>query len=189
MTLLPRRNANLYEAHRATTRMNLFGLTIKTSYIIWGIVILSLAGLFFYAANSPTDSVEGIECSPMEYATFHIHARLEIYANGEQIAVPSNVGVFSGCLYWLHTHSGDGLIHIEAPTKRDFTLGQFFDIWNKTYGDPLKGLDVSALNITVNGKQYAGDYRDLVFASHQNILMQFGEPYVEQEEYIFPPGL
>jgi len=41
-----------------------------------------------------------------------------------------DVGIYD-CLYWLHTHVADGIIHIETPGERSFTLGEFFDIWNQ----------------------------------------------------------
>ncbi len=36
-----------------------------------------------------------------------------------------------GCFYWLHTHTEDGIIHIESPVQRTFTLGHFFAIWGR----------------------------------------------------------
>ena len=35
------------------------------------------------------------------------------------------------CIYWLHTHAPDGVIHIESPTQRIYTLGNFFDDWRQ----------------------------------------------------------
>src|SRR5581483_12030445 len=29
----------------------------------------------------------------------------------------------------LHTHEPDGIIHVESPVNRKFTLGEFFDVW------------------------------------------------------------
>jgi hypothetical protein len=61
---------------------------------------------------------------------FHIHTHLDIFINGNHYTVPSQIGIKPDdrCLYWLHTHDDNGVIHIEAPEKRDFTLGKFFDI-------------------------------------------------------------
>jgi hypothetical protein len=48
--------------------------------------------------------------------------------------IPPQIGIIPDkCIYWLHTHDGTGIIHIESPIKRDFTLGQFFDIWAKKF--------------------------------------------------------
>lgn len=30
--------------------------------------------------------------------------------------------------YWLHTHDESGVIHIESPLRRAFTLGNVFDL-------------------------------------------------------------
>ena len=29
---------------------------------------------------------------------------------------------------WLHTHAADGIVHIESPVDRTYTLGNFFDV-------------------------------------------------------------
>ena len=42
------------------------------------------------------------------------------------------------CLYWLHTHDSTGVVHIESPVQRGYTLGQFFDVW----GRPLSATQV-----------------------------------------------
>ncbi len=39
-----------------------------------------------------------------------------MYIDGNKMPVPAQVGIApdSSCLYWLHTHANDGVIHIEA---------------------------------------------------------------------------
>src|SRR5260370_2339117 len=78
--------------------------------------------------------IGGIECDTTEYVTFHIHAHLDIFVDGHPLTVPAFIGIENNnrCLYWLHTHTPDGVIHIESPQERGFTLGQFFDIWQST---------------------------------------------------------
>src|SRR5438309_5245884 len=77
--------------------------------------------------------VDGIECDTTEYSTFHVHAHLDIFVDGHPLTVPAFIGIEDrSCLYWLHTHTPDGVIHIESPQERGFTLGQFFDIWQST---------------------------------------------------------
>jgi hypothetical protein len=46
--------------------------------------------------------------------------------------VPPQTGIIpEKCVYWLHTHDENGIIHIESPIKKDFTPGQFFDLWKR----------------------------------------------------------
>jgi hypothetical protein len=65
----------------------------------------------------------------MEQAAFHIHTHLDILINGKSYTIPPQIGIIPGkCFYWLHTHDESGVVHIESPVTRNFTLGQFFDI-------------------------------------------------------------
>jgi hypothetical protein len=77
------------------------------------------------------------------------YSRTQLDALEQQIGIPSN------CFYWLHTHDESGIIHIEAPLHRDFTLGQFFDIWNKKLSnDQILNYVANTndpLNVCING--------------------------------------
>jgi len=124
--------------------------------------------------------IDNIKCETMEGAAQHIHSHLALFLNGRAVTIPSNVGipVGLGCLYWVHTHSNDGLIHIEAPVTRAFTLGDFFDIWGKdltpSAADGVRAAKGARLTVTVNGKPYAGDPRRIVLADRQEILIAAG---------------
>jgi hypothetical protein len=86
------------------------------------------------AASSSTNApvISDISCDTMEHFKTHIHAHLDIFINGEAYPVPSNIGIIPNqCIYWLHTHDDTGVIHIESPEDRTFTLGEFFDIWGE----------------------------------------------------------
>src|SRR5581483_7880089 len=75
--------------------------------------------------------VNGIRCEAMEGNTMHIHQHLAIFDHGKPMRIPDDIGrpLFGGCYYWLHTHTPDGIIHVESPVFRDFTLRDFFAIW------------------------------------------------------------
>jgi hypothetical protein len=85
-----------------------------------------------------------------------------------------------GCFYWLHTHTPDGIIHIESPVVRDFTLGNFFAVW----GQPLSRtraasvtVAAGALRVWVDGRPYAGDPRAIPLVTHTEIVIEAGAPY------------
>ena len=159
---------------------------------------------FTPAKNGMVDTLQGgqgqpidnITCGGMEYGTLHIHTHLAIFYNGTQIAVPRLVGGSAapppGCLYWIHTHSMDGIIHVESPVLQPegsagFNLGMFFDIW----GQPLSRDNVAGLKgpviAYVNGTRYDGDLRMIPLLSHQQIVLEVGKP-VPPPNYSFPPN-
>ncbi len=126
--------------------------------------------------------VDGIQCQQMEGAVFHIHQHLALFDHGKPIDIPSDVGrpLVAGCLYWLHTHTPDGLIHVESPAFRTFTLGNFFDVW----GEPLSPTAVGParvkkgeIRVWVDGRTFAGNPRGIELAQHTDITIEAGPPY------------
>jgi len=138
-------------------------------------------------------TVDGIPCESSESLTYHAHAHLAIIANGQPIAVPANIGIPGRCIYWLHTHDATGVIHVEAPSPRDFTLGNFFDIW----GQPLssaqllgfKADDSHSFQYFVNGQQYTGDPRQIPLSVHTLVTIEYGPAFVPPPPFTFPAGL
>lgn len=115
----------------------------------------------------------------------HIHQHLAIRDHGRPVTVPDDIGrpIVAQCFYWLHTHTPDGLVHIEAPTFRTFTLGNFFDVWgrpltrtNVAGAKPKKGEHVT---IWVDGAQYAGDPRKIELTAHLDVTIEVGPPYAK----------
>lgn len=79
----------------------------------------------FSLANTCIDHSPGI--------AMHIHPHLEIMIDDKREAIPSGVGVSPLCMKTIHTHDSSGKLHAESPIKRDFTLGEFFTIWEKPF--------------------------------------------------------
>lgn len=145
--------------------------------------------------------VDGIEGSSSEMLKVHVHSHLALFYKGEQIAVPRGIGIvkpfreengFVGGgqgFYWLHTHDGTGVIHVESPDNRVYTLGNFFNVW----GQPLDAGNVAGLkgkvHAFVDGKPYAGQVRDIKLAAHTQITLVVGDPAVSPPVYEFPDGL
>ncbi len=141
--------------------------------------------------------IDGITCGGMEYGTLHVHTHLSIFYRGTQVQVPRLIGFAAvppqGCLYWIHTHAPDGIIHVESPTlapagSAGFDLGMLFDIW----GQPLSRDNVAGLRGSVvayvNGTPYDGDLRLIPLKSHQQVVLEIGTPTVPPPNYAFPPG-
>ena len=133
--------------------------------------------------GQPGATVSGISCDAMEGMRVHIHQHLVLLDHGKPVDIPANVGrpLVRQCLYWLHTHTPDGIIHVESPTDRTFTLADFFAIW----GQPLSRTQVASMKagknapikIWVDGKPYTGDPRKILLKAHADIVIEAGPPY------------
>jgi hypothetical protein len=135
------------------------------------------------------DNVDGISCQASEQVAYHIHARLEIFDAGRARALPAGIGIVvphathssagdfdqaTTCYYWLHTHARDGVIHIESPDQRVFTLGQLFDEWHQ----PLTAMQVATLHgavvAYVDGRLFDSDPRTIPLVAHTTIQLDVG---------------
>jgi hypothetical protein len=138
--------------------------------------------------------VDGVYCDTLEQSVEHIHAHLSIYINGANVPLVANtgiapVGVTSSanvtCYYWLHTHDASGVIHIESPTKKPFTLNQFLDIWEKFSSSssalPTQLLSSTGWVIYVNGKQVNTDFNHLQLHAHDLITIAYNSPGIKPD--------
>jgi hypothetical protein len=135
------------------------------------------------------ETVGGISCDAMEGQRLHIHQHLVIFDHGKQVAIPPNVGqpTVKRCIYWLHTHTPDGIIHIEAPNDRSFTLGDFFQVWGQPLGHSIAATAHAAkgaqLKVWVDGKPFTGDPRTIALKAHTDIVIQAGPPFVDPPKF------
>ncbi len=149
--------------------------------------------------------VDGIACQSGEQVAYHIHAHIAVYSNGALKAVPRGIGIMpptseqnssegpfiasGSCFYWLHTHTQDGIIHIESPTPKIYTLGNFFDIWQQPLSSTQVSTALGTVTAYVNGKQYKGDPRSIPLNAHALIQLNVGSPSVPPKSFTFPKGL
>jgi hypothetical protein len=175
-------------------RFIVIGLIIAVSI---GIGLAVASSKLLSGSNAAALSIDGIQCNAVEQLVFHNHAHLDIFINGQPYTVPSQVGIVPGkCIYWLHTHDDSGIIHIESPVTRNFTLGQFFDIWKKKFSNmQIFDNTVSAkdaMSVYVNGNKVNGDasYRNINLNEHDQIAIVFGKsPTKIPSKYDFQKGL
>jgi hypothetical protein len=163
--------------------------------------VAPLAGLATAANGQPVDQ---ISCQAGEQTLFHIHAHLAIFVNGRARQVSAAIGVpgaqaqqtASGpyiatgtCFYWLHTHAADGIIHIESPVQRTYTLGDFFDEWGQPLGPAQVGPATGRVVALYDGKVYHGNPRDIPLTAHAQIQLDVGTPLVAPQPVTFSAGL
>lgn len=147
--------------------------------VMIAVAAAGIAGAIFY--QPPTAmAISGIECDRSEQLNYHIHSHLDIFVNGVQQQIPSNIGIITSpsCLYWLHTHSEDGTLHVEAPEAREFAVGQFLDIWAQAHNSTAFFDSISNMPVTayVDGERFEGDYRTVPIESLKEIVLAYGTP-------------
>ena len=118
----------------------------------------------------------------------HIHSNLNVTVNGNSLIVPNGIGINS--TLWndhsrdkfgterkttifgmvtpamspLHTHDSSGTIHVESTEYRNYTLGQFLNIW----GMPLEG---SRVNLLINGNS-TDNYSNYVLKDMEKMILK-----------------
>lgn len=143
-----------------------------------GVPITAAPALAGTGSMAGGETVGGIQCQSNEQSLFHIHAHLAIFIDGTPRQVPQGVGIPGSCLYWLHTHAPDGIIHVESPVQRTFTLGDFFDIWGQPLGPNKVGPAIGPVTAIYNGKLYNGNPRDIPLNAHALIQLDVSRPLV-----------
>jgi len=108
----------------------------------------------------------------------HIHPQLSVKVNGQPIIVPEKIGIDK--TLWknhsldkygmqgmspLHTHDDSGTIHVESSVNRDYTLGEFLNVWG--------GLDTNGKTVkaTVDG-QPVSDWRNHILSDKEQISLE-----------------
>jgi hypothetical protein len=108
----------------------------------------------------------------------HIHPSITIVdSNGKQMPLPTDIGINPSL--WkdhsldqfgmqgmspLHTHDSSGTVHVESNAKRDYSLGQFMDVWG--------GIDSSKIiKVTSDGIEVE-DYVSHVFKDGERIIVE-----------------
>ena len=156
------------------------------------------------SAEAAAGPVDGIRCESSEQVLFHIHAHLAVFVEGRPRVIPEGIGippprreqetpegpfVTSGsCFYWLHSHTRDGIIHIESPVQRTYTLGDYFDVWRQPLGPRRVGSATGAVTAYLDGHAFAGDPRSVPLHAHALIQLDVGTK-VRPQPFVFTAGL
>lgn len=145
--------------------------------VIIAVAAAAAAGAVLYQPP-PAMAISGVECNRTEQFNYHVHSHLDVFVDGNKQQIPDNVGRLSSCLFWLHTHTMDGIIHVEAPQTKEFTLGQFLDVWNQTSDSTGFFSSIAGKNVTayVDGDQFEGNYRNIPLESLEQIALVYGVP-------------
>ncbi len=144
-------------------------------------------------ATSNGRTIDGVQCNTSEQVVYHIHTHLTVYVNGQLRPIPGGIGMdtpaqqatangtffqATHCYYWLHVYAQDGVIHIEAPSQRLYTLGQFFAVWGQPLSAAAVGPAHGAVTAYVNGTRYTGAVGSIELTSREDVQLDVGAPVV-----------
>jgi len=136
--------------------------------VVAAVIVFGVASTTLYSIQGPKPLVE------------HIHPHLNVTFDGTPLTVPSQIGIDSSL--WkdhsldqygtpgfapLHTHDVSGTIHVESTINRNYTLGEFLNIWG--------GLDTSGKTVRANvdGKPVS-NFRDIILRDGEQIKLDVG---------------
>jgi hypothetical protein len=110
---------------------------------------------------------------------------LSLFVNGKSLTVPAQIGIDPSmwkdhtldefgmqampetnmsAMAPLHTHDNIGVIHVESTINKNYTLGEFLNIWGLNINDkPVK--------MTANGKPVT-NFRDYVLRDGERIRLE-----------------
>ena len=169
------------------------GLAITSIYLLIG------AGIITYAVYSGTFAALGQRAAPETISNdviMHIHPRLEILIDGQQIPIPANIGIDPNL--WknhtlerygmpmseicempymspLHTHDTSGVMHLESTVNRIYTLGEFFDVWGVRFNESCildRCSDNGTMSMLVNGVKNS-EFRSHILKDGEQIRIEF----------------
>lgn len=109
--------------------------------------------------QTQTSREVALSCTTDMATQFHIHPTLTITLFGQRQEIQANIGVTTLCMNAIHTHDASGVLHVESPVKKDFTLGDFFAVWKRPFTkehilDTVLSSGQQVI-VTVNGKEVA----------------------------------
>ncbi|WP_235688659.1 hypothetical protein [Mycolicibacterium phocaicum] len=112
----------------------------------------------------------------------HVHAHVDVLVDGRPVPVPANIGIDlkRRTMSPLHTHDDTGVIHVESPASRQFSLGEFFSEWQVS----LSAINIGALHasggknvrVFVNGALQSGNPAAILLKAHDEIAIVYGAP-------------
>jgi hypothetical protein len=152
------------------------------------------------AGSATGATIDGVQCNSGEKLVYHVHTHLTIFVNGSPRQVPYGIGIVSpqvqqtsrgpfvasgSCFYWLHTHAADGIIHVESPIHRTYTLGNFFNIWHQPLGPNQVGPVKGKVTAFYNGQVYKDNPRDIPLGSHTQVQLDVGTPLIAPQKVSF----
>ena len=130
------------------------------------------SGIPNFPASNTTDFT-GTWC-PVATTLFSVHPKLQISINGQSVGLPPSIGRSQNftnyeCVLPLHTEPGvsGGVFNVTDPWGYEYTLGDFFSVWQSSYVSAFVNSSYSTRTIDYTSSSLLGLPAD---ASHRLTL-------------------
>lgn len=135
----------------------------------------------FALTKDPAAAIKaaGLPALTSEGSLAHYHGHLDVNVNGVAVTVPANIGIDNAgqSISPLHTHTSDGIVHIEAEEDANFTIGQLLTEWGVKLDKACLATfctdDKNQFLAFKNGKAEA-DPAAIVIKSHDEVVLWYG---------------
>lgn len=122
----------------------------------------------------------------------HVHTHVTITDGDTPVVIPGDVGHSAEQHFAaeIHTHDTSGIVHVESPERRTFTLGQFFDEWDVSLGPAHVGGLHGDLTIWVDGHRFYGNPRSIALRDLEEVdlvVTTIGEVPHRPPAFDWPP--
>ncbi|SRR5215204_2305828 len=154
-------------------------VSVAVAAIIAGVVTMFASQQQPQPPSSPTTSqVNEEDDNNNKPMVMHIHSSITVIdSSGKQTPLPADVGINPSL--WkdhspdqfgmqgmspLHTHDSSGTVHVESNAERDYSLGQFLNVWG--------GIDSGkVIKVTPDGSEVQ-DYASHMFKDGEKIIVE-----------------
>jgi hypothetical protein len=170
-------------------------------------IVLLLAGCSLAPASgtsdaappwpAPTDRAERADAAGLrnvwgERLAEHVHTHVSITADGVAIMIPGGIGHDARARFaaQLHTHDDSGIVHVESPTRRTFTLGEFLDEWGVALTPYRVGGLRGDLTTWVDGRRFIGNPRSIPLRDLEQVdlvVTSAGQVPRRPHAFVWPP--
>jgi len=153
--------------------------------------VVSMSGLIGIIITTTMHSnsvfvLAGDDNVDMNPIIMHIHPHFSIFVNGTSFSVPEQIGIdpslwkdhsldefgmqsmpemSMSAMAPLHTHDNSGIVHVESTINRNYTLGEFLDIWGLNF-------DGKAVKMSVDDDKPLPDFRNHILGDGKQIKLE-----------------
>lgn len=161
----------------------LYNIFMERLLIYTALLIAVLAGAVFLdwqAAHSAyyvgLTTVPCIDTTRPISESFKFNLNIQI--EGKQNLLDKKIGYDYGkCLHEIFTNDNNGLVYVKQNDSNTYNLGNFFDVWHKTFNDNqifnYKVESGHLLKVFVNGKRINSNFRDVLLKPNEQIEIVF----------------